>query len=258
MDNVATNVSDHYPVSAKVKYIINAKEKSKCSNSKILPMSGKTLLKKINKDAYKTLVEKGLDNLSSFLENKYEVDLAFQNMNSLLFNSAKSCCPAPRKRFRKPKLKVMNQEISDAIAMKKKAFYQWKINGRSEDPRNELYIHKKETTYNLRKHCRKAVAMNRIDKREKIMEVNIKNKNSFYRLIKKQRGRLSNHIDELSVGDTVAYFDSSNSGNPSYSSCNRSTRVLSFYNPRVNSISTLPLTRFNRVELNGKMATKEM
>ncbi|VDI36427.1 Hypothetical predicted protein [Mytilus galloprovincialis] len=35
------------------------------------------------------------------------------------------------------------------------------------------------------------------------MEANIKNKNSFYRLIKKQRGRLSNHIDELSVGDTV-------------------------------------------------------
>lgn len=42
--------------------------------------------------------------------------------------------------------------------------------------------------------------MNRIDEREKIMEANIKNKNSFYRLIKKQRGRLSNHIDE---GDTV-------------------------------------------------------
>ncbi|VDI29125.1 Hypothetical predicted protein [Mytilus galloprovincialis] len=124
-------------------------------------------------------------------------------MNSLLFNSAKSCCPAPRKRYRKPKLKVMNEDISGAIAMKKKAFYQWKINGRSEDPRNELYIQKKETTYNLRKHCRKAVAMNRIDEREKIMEANIKNKNSFYRLIKKQRGRLSNHIDELSVGDTV-------------------------------------------------------
>ncbi|CAG2195855.1 unnamed protein product [Mytilus edulis] len=124
-------------------------------------------------------------------------------MNSLLFNSAKSCCPTPRKRYRKPKLKVMNEDISGAIAMKKKAFYQWKINGRSEDPRNELYIQKKETTYNLRKHCRKAVAMNRIDEREKIMEANIKNKNSFYRLIKKQRGRLSNHIDELSVGDTV-------------------------------------------------------
>ncbi|CAC5377143.1 unnamed protein product [Mytilus coruscus] len=203
MDNVATNVSDHYPVKAKVKYIINAKEKSKCSNSKILPMSGKTLWKKIDKDAYKTLVEKGLDNFSSSLENKYEVDLAFQNMNSLLFNSAKSCCPAPSKRFRKPKLKVMNQEISDAIAMKKKAFYQWKINRRSEDPRNEFYIQKKETTYNLRKHCRKAVAMNRIDEREKIMKANIKSKNLFYRLIKKQRGRLSNHIDELSVGDTV-------------------------------------------------------
>ncbi|CAC5363187.1 EHD1 [Mytilus coruscus] len=62
---------------------------------------------------------------------------------------------------------------------------------------------KKETTYNLRKHCRKAVAMNRIDEREKIMKANIKSKNLFYRLIKKQRGRLSNHIDELSVGDTV-------------------------------------------------------
>ncbi|CAC5382256.1 unnamed protein product [Mytilus coruscus] len=203
MDNVATNVSDHYPVKAKVKYIINAKEKSKCSNSKILPMSSKTLWKKIDKDAYKTLVEKGLDNFSSSLENKCEVDLAFQNMNSLLFNSAKSCCPAPRKRFRKPKLNVMNQEISDAIAMKKKAFYQWKINGRSDDPRNEFYIQKKETTYILRKHCRKAVAMNRIDEREKMMEAKIKNKNLFYRLIKKQRGRLSNHIDELSVGDTV-------------------------------------------------------
>ncbi|CAG2231328.1 unnamed protein product [Mytilus edulis] len=202
MDNVATNVSDHFPVKAKVKYIINAKEKLKCSNSNILP-SGKTPWKKIDKDAYKTLVENGLDNFSSSLENKYEVDIAFQNMNSLLFNSAKSCCPTPRKRYRKPKLKVMNEDISGAIAMKKKAFYQWKINGRSEDPRNELYIQKKETTYNLRKHCRKAVAMNRIDEREKIMEANIKNKNSFYRLIKKQRGRLSNHIDELSVGDTV-------------------------------------------------------
>ncbi|VDI67380.1 Hypothetical predicted protein [Mytilus galloprovincialis] len=89
-------------------------------------MPGKTPWKKIDEDAYKTLVENGLDNFSSSLENKYEVDLAFQNMNSLLFNSAKSCCPTPRKRYRKPKLKVMNEDISGAIAMKKRLF----INGR--------------------------------------------------------------------------------------------------------------------------------
>ncbi|CAC5418944.1 unnamed protein product [Mytilus coruscus] len=70
MDNVTTNVSDHYPVKAKVKFTINAKEKSKCSNSKILHMSSKTL------------VENGLNTFSSSLKNRYEVDFAFQNMNS--------------------------------------------------------------------------------------------------------------------------------------------------------------------------------
>ena len=52
-----------------------------------------------------------------------------------------------------------------------------------------IFIQKKDLTYNLRKHCRKAVAMNRIDDREQILEANIKNKNLFYKLIKKQRGK---------------------------------------------------------------------
>lgn len=88
--------------------------------------------------------------------------------------------------------------------MKKEAFFQWKTNGRPIDPRNAYFIQKKDLTYNLRKHCRKAIVMSRVNDREQILETNIENKNLFYKLIKKQRGKLSNHIDELNV-DGIIY-----------------------------------------------------
>jgi hypothetical protein len=63
---------------------------------------------------------------------------------------------SPIKKFtkRKPKLKVMNEEINKAMKAKKQSYCIWKWNGRPEDPQNELVFNKKLTTQQLRKICR--------------------------------------------------------------------------------------------------------
>ena len=66
----------------------------------------------------------------------------------------------------------------------------------------------KEASKRFRRACRVECAKQRFDMRQKILGARSENVALFHKLINKQRGRLSNCIDELHVGDSVYKTDS--------------------------------------------------
>ena len=54
------------------------------------------------------------------------LDNKIRKLNEILVNSATSTMPMKAKSTKKPKLKVWNPEIKQAIVEKKKAFWNWK------------------------------------------------------------------------------------------------------------------------------------
>ncbi|CAC5360674.1 unnamed protein product [Mytilus coruscus] len=97
----------------------------------------------------------------------------------------------------------MTENISQAISEKKIAFFKWKQNGRPPDPNNPFTIKKKITTSSLRKQCRVEAALHRIQERQKIIDARYNDPALFYSLIKKQRGKLSRFIEELTVDEEI-------------------------------------------------------
>ncbi|VDI02142.1 Hypothetical predicted protein [Mytilus galloprovincialis] len=100
----------------------------------------------------------------------------------------------------------MSDEILKAIRNKKSAFYYWKAKGRPTDCLDPFLLENKITTQELRKICRLEVAQKRIQERNEIIEARSSNKTLFYKLINKQRGKLSRRIDELNVDNLYLNF----------------------------------------------------
>ena len=69
--------------------------------------------------------------------------MAYTEVNTLIHNAITTVAPRKKSTKRKPKLKVMNEEINKAIKAKKQSYCIWKWNGRPEDPQNELVVNKK-------------------------------------------------------------------------------------------------------------------
>ena len=97
--------------------------------------------KKVDKKQYAQNVA---CNLSKVNVNTDSLDLneGVNKINSALVESANSCTPPIKKKQRKPKLKVMTQTIQSTIHKMKLAFYNWKMNGKSNDPTNIHFMGK--------------------------------------------------------------------------------------------------------------------
>ncbi|CAG2244628.1 unnamed protein product [Mytilus edulis] len=93
----------------------------------------------------------------------------------------------------------MNDEILHAVKRKKTAFYIWKQQGRPKEPGNFYLKEKTITTYDLRTLCRKEQALERINTRQQILDAKSSDTTLFYKLIRKQRGKMGRFIEELIV-----------------------------------------------------------
>ena len=107
--------------------------------------------------------------------------------------------PSRPKTKKKPKLAVWNLETKQAIYEKKKAFWDWKMDNRPQDKDNSFVISKNLTTQNLRRLCRMESARQRETRRQEILDAKYEDSGMFHRLIKKQRGRLKQFVNELQV-----------------------------------------------------------
>lgn len=129
--------------------------------------------------------------------------MAYTEVNTLIHNAITTVAPRKKSTKRKPKLKVMNEEINKAIKAKKQSYCIWKWNGRPEDPQNELVVNKKLTTQQLRKICRMEISRRRINEREELIGARTMDNALFHKLLRQQRGKLNRFIDKLNVGDTM-------------------------------------------------------
>ncbi|CAG2239659.1 unnamed protein product [Mytilus edulis] len=203
--DIINNVSDHYPIQAEINF-----EFSIGSNELKSSKRGKIYCKvnwdKLDKDKYQESIEKGIDALKLDLNTTDGISDAFSNINNIIDSATKSVAPAHKAFRKRPKLKVMNENIDHAIKAKKQAHALWKFQGRPADPCNELVINKKQTTYELRKQCRNEIAQRRINDREEIIQARVMDNKLFHKLISRQRGKLGKLIDELHV-DQSSYSE---------------------------------------------------
>ena len=94
--------------------------------------------------------------------NAMDLNKTVYTINRLLTDSAKECYPDRKKEKKKSKLKVMNPNIQNVIQEKKrKAFYLWKQNGRSNNLSIVFLLEKKIKTIERRRQIRIEIAKRR-------------------------------------------------------------------------------------------------
>ncbi|MCG7875776.1 MAG: reverse transcriptase domain-containing protein [Candidatus Thiodiazotropha endolucinida] len=197
---LSENVSDHYPVTLSCKMDLTKSDLGDrvTSNSSTVRINWK----RVDKEQYKSIIDRKISNCPPEKKIK-NLNETTQTINTILLDSAKECAPQKKSKQKKPKLKVMTPTIHSAIRNKKKAYYDWKVNGRPNDPGNFYLMEKKLKTAELRRYIRTEVARKRNEDRIQILEARQSDTALFHRLIKKQRGQCQKFIDELHVGGQI-------------------------------------------------------
>lgn len=198
--DIIGNVSDHYPLLLKLNVSLGTTE---MDNNQSKTTISKIRWEKVDILKYKQNIQCGLEKLNFEIDSEEDLSTVLQNINNIIKVSAEVATPGCLRPRKKPKLKVMNDAIRNAITQKKRAFHNWKANGRTRDPNNLYMKAKKETTQLLRKECRLEIANRRIVERQRLIQVRSTDKNMLFKLIRKQRGQLTRHIDSLTVDDTT-------------------------------------------------------
>ena len=196
--DIIENVSDHYPValSYELDFTRSKPKDNQCTNSLRINW------KKVDKKQYEQNVA---CNLSKANVNTDSLDLneKVNKINSVLVESAKSCVPPIKKKQRKPKLKVMTPTIQSAIQGEKLAFFNWKKNGKSNDPTNTHLLEKKSKSVELRRQIRIEVAKRNSEEKINILNARQLDNTLFHRLVRKQRSQNQKVLDDLKVGQEI-------------------------------------------------------
>lgn len=198
--DVIANVSDHYPLKIVIKHQYAENIPPKKNESK---QSGNIKWDKVDTNLYAKQIASEIEKVRTNVVTKEEIDKSFQKLNEILTTTANEVAPKVRIGKRKPKLQVMNEQIKQAISNKKTAYYNWKMQGRPDDPNNAYLIEKKLSTHNLRKECRLEVALRRMNQKTRMIEARTSDRKTFYNIIRRQRGKLAQHIDHLNIGDDI-------------------------------------------------------
>ena len=196
-DDYNGNVSDHYPVCLKMKAILTKKKTVKSTNKL---KSKRINWKKVDITQYQSHIS---DKLSEARKDIIcsDANKSAAAITSVMVESAKLCLPEVKTKSQKSKLKANSPKIQGAILDKKTAFFNWKKQGRPNDPTNYFLLEKKITTAELRRQIRIEIAKRKINEKSDITQARQSDNALFHRLIRKQRVQSHKAIDELTVGD---------------------------------------------------------
>lgn len=204
LDSLTGNVSDHYPIKCRLEVhgkLLNEKKDLK------IERSSKIKWDKLDPEVYCAELSNSLEKLNYDVNSVAGLEMAVTKLNDILKTSAEAAVPKKLRRIRRAKLKTWTPEIQTALAAKKRAFHEWKVNGRSRNETDQTVINKKLTTKELRRTCRIENAMKYNETKQEILDARSSNMNLFYKLIDKQRGKLKSCINELNVDGTVHNTD---------------------------------------------------
>ena len=153
LNDVQTNVSDHYPVMCSV----NLKIKRTTKTNTSIQQSSRVKWDKVDKEAYSQAVTQKLIELKTDPSSLGELDCKIRKLNDILVSIYvydRNSCSAKVRRHRMARLKNYSPAIKQAIREKKEAFWQWKRGNRPTASGDVLVANKKLTTSHLRKLCR--------------------------------------------------------------------------------------------------------
>ncbi|CAG2192047.1 unnamed protein product [Mytilus edulis] len=140
---ITSNISDHYPVGANMKFYFSMKNTENISlNNK--HASQKVNWSKIDKDQYKQAISDRITDYNIQTDNTEQIDDAVLKLTTAVIDALAAVAPPQKVKKHKPKLKLMTHDIYKAIKAKKSAYCEWNIKGRPQDPTNPLLLHKKE------------------------------------------------------------------------------------------------------------------
>ena len=203
MDDIQSNVSDHYPLLLTVELEVNRVPETNLT----MPQSSRIKWDKVDKEAYIATVSERLSTLKTDISSLGVLDSEIRRLNEILIGSAEDHAPKKLKRHRKAKLKVYSPEIKQAIKEKKKAFWRWKEGNRPGDEGDVLVINKKLTIKYLRKLCRMEAACVREQLRQEILEARSTDTKLFHKLVNRQRGNKRTCVNELNANGQVYKTD---------------------------------------------------
>ena len=200
LDYLHQNVSDHYPINMT---LIVSNESCEITSKNNLKVDNCTRIvwDKVDKDMYTAIVNDSMDNIVLDLESEIGIETTIHNIQNVLVKASEVSRGKTRKRKSKPKLKVWNDNIRNALATSKQAHHMYKVQKQNDTLSQEAIENRKKAKKTLRSAIRKEQARISIENREKTLEARTQNTKLFYRLIKQQRGLSYNHITELTVND---------------------------------------------------------
>ncbi|MCG7879544.1 MAG: reverse transcriptase family protein [Candidatus Thiodiazotropha taylori] len=200
LDNLKANVSDHLPVGCTIRYEMDKAQLSQ--KTREIPVKMKW--EKLDKDLYINTIKNSLECIETNYSTLAAIDTATRKINNILEEAATLAAPkGKRLKRRTSKLKVWTPEIQEAVNAKKKAFHTWKQAGRPDSTTDQTLLQKKYTTSALRQAIRFEYSKKQTQIRQEILDSRTSDSKLFYKLINRQRGKLSNCINELHVGNDI-------------------------------------------------------
>ncbi|MCG8032572.1 MAG: reverse transcriptase family protein, partial [Candidatus Thiodiazotropha taylori] len=203
LETIHINVSDHIPVQCKLRLSLERAAKKEIN----LKPSNRIRWDKIDNSKYAQSLEQSLQKLDLEANTVAGLDDSVLKLNLIISKCAQEVAPKAVKRPRKARLRVWTPQVQDAVRAKKKAFHEWKQAGRPASSDETTVVNKKHTTKMLRQICRIEYSNEFNEQRQAILDTKSRDMALFHKLINRQRGKLSNCINELHVNDRVYKTD---------------------------------------------------
>ncbi|VDI59380.1 Hypothetical predicted protein [Mytilus galloprovincialis] len=198
--DLPSNVSDHHPISMRIKCNITREQQSRNSEKQ----KHKIRWNKVDKSRYEETISR---NIGDFIErlnfDKVNIEVITLQAMDLLSDTAKQL--DQKKTYGKNKLKLneWNKEISESLEANKLAYKNWKSAGRPPNIDNILLTEKKLTRKNFRTAIRNEEIRRKHNERNDIINYNQNDKQKFFKLIRKQRQNGNTFINDLHVENEI-------------------------------------------------------
>lgn len=186
MDDLAVDVSDHYPISINCDTDCEQRIDTDTKDGKV-----KINWEKVDKECYCEMVNQELTNRKVMeeaqkLESNYGIENMIVEISNILRDSAKKCTPQKRQKKKLGKLQVWNNDISNAYKEMKQTNIKW-CNAGKPKGNHPLVEHRKRCKQQFRRVYRTEIAMRDLCLKEKVMNIRTKDSKIFHMLINRQR-----------------------------------------------------------------------
>lgn len=188
----STNTSPHQALLLNIPYLqLRKTKRKKKKRKKFLKW------KKADIDLY----QETLNDYLNDVEDIYSVDAAIELLTKAIQAATEIAVPTTTiKENHKPP--PWNDTIKSLTEESKKANFEWK-QADCPGPESELYTRRKKINRELRKQQRIQNAIIREKKQEEIMQANLKDKQLFYKLVRKQRKTPHTETTELEANGSI-------------------------------------------------------